>query len=309
MNTPSRQTSTGTPRRLLPISAPAAADGQSPAHTRLAELLRRVAAGQVSPDTAMKSLHTLPFEDLGFARLDHHRALRKDFPEVVFCAGKTVQQAAQIIARLAANHPRVLATHASQEQFHAARRLVPALRYHELARAIYLDRLPRAPRCPGVAIVAAGTSDLPVAEEARLTAHLMGHEAFTVYDAGVAGLHRLIPHLEALRDANVVIAVAGMEGALPSVLGGLLAAPIIAVPTSVGYGASFHGLAALLAMLNSCASGLAVVNIDNGFGAGYLAATINRRCVPADPTAMSHHPRAEGASPRAGGNSRHEPRS
>jgi len=239
-------------------------------------MLSRVAAGEMAVDAALQSLAMLPFEDLGFANLDHHRGMRKNFPEVVFCAGKTTGQVATIIKRLAAVNPRVLGTRATREQYLAARRGVPGLKYHELARAIWLDREAKAPKAAGVAIVAAGTSDLHVAEEAAITLELMGQAPQRVYDVGVAGLHRLIQHLPALRSASVVVAVAGMEGALPSVLGGLLAAPIIAVPTSVGYGTSFGGVTALLGMLNSCAPGISVVNIDNGFGAGYIAGTINR---------------------------------
>jgi hypothetical protein len=221
------------------------------------------------------ALRTLPFEDLGFARLDHHRALRWGFPEVVFCPGKTPAQVAEIVERLAQRSPRVLGTRATLGQFQAAQARVPDLRYHEMARALWLERDTEKSLKPGVMIVAAGTSDLPVAEEAALTLRLMGHEPRLVADVGVAGLHRLLPHVPALQAAHVVIAVAGMEGALASVVGGLVACPVIAVPTSVGYGASFDGLAALLAMLNSCASGVAVVNIDNGFGAGHMAAVIN----------------------------------
>jgi hypothetical protein len=217
------------------------------------------------------------FEDLGFATLDHERVRRKGFPEVVYCAGKTPEQVAAIVERLAAREPRVLGTRASEAQFSAARRRVPGLRYHEQARALFLDREPRRRRLAGVVVAAAGTSDLPVAEEAALTLDLMGHAPERIYDVGVAGLHRLVRHLTALRAANVVVVVAGMEGALPSVVGGLVSAPVIAVPTSVGYGASFGGVTALLAMLNSCAPGVAVVNIDNGYGAGHLAASINAR--------------------------------
>jgi hypothetical protein len=241
----------------------------------LRAMLERVAAGQESIDQAVAALRTLPFEDVGFAKLDHHRNLRWGFPEVVFCPGKTTAQVADIVARLAQRSPRVLGTRATGEQFEAAQALVPDLRYHEAARALWLERDPDRPLKPGVIIVAAGTSDLPVAEEAGLTLRLMGHEPHLVVDVGVAGLHRLLPHVPALQAAHVVVAVAGMEGALASVVGGLVACPVIAVPTSIGYGASFHGLAALLAMLNSCASGVAVVNIDNGFGAGHMAAVIN----------------------------------
>ena len=199
----------------------------------------------------------------------------RDSPEVVYCPGKTSEQVAQIMARLAAHSSQVLGTRASMEQFEAARALVPDLRYDAVARGIWLDRQPDRARKEGVVIAAAGTSDLPVAEEAALTLDLMGHAPQRIYDVGVSGLHRLLPHLSAFQKAKVVVVVAGMEGALASVVGGLVAAPVIAVPTSVGYGASFGGLAALLAMLNSCAAGVAVVNIDNGFGAGFLAARIN----------------------------------
>jgi len=241
----------------------------------LRAMLERVAAGQESIDQAVAALRTLPFEDIGFAKLDHHRTLRWGFPEVIFCPGKTADQVAGIVERLAERSPRLLGTRATLEQFQAAQARVPELRYHEAARALWLEREPDRPLKAGVMIVAAGTSDLPVAEEAALTLRLMGHEPQVVADVGVAGLHRLLPHVAALQAAHVVIAVAGMEGALASVVGGLVAGPVIAVPTSIGYGASFGGLAALLAMLNSCASGVAVVNIDNGFGAGHMAAVIN----------------------------------
>lgn len=241
----------------------------------LRTLLERVAAGQEGIDQAVAALRTLPFEDVGFAKLDHHRNLRWGFPEVVFCPGKTAPQVAAIVERLAQRSPRLLGTRATVQQFEAAQARVPDLRYHEAARALWLERDPDRLLKTGVIIVAAGTSDLPVAEEAALTLRLMGHEPRLVIDVGVAGLHRLLPHVPALQAAHVVITVAGMEGALASVVGGLVACPVIAVPTSVGYGASFGGLAALLAMLNSCASGVAVVNIDNGFGAGHMAALIN----------------------------------
>jgi NCAIR mutase (PurE)-related protein len=244
---------------------------------RLRELLGRVAAGRLEVAEALEALRDLPFEAMGFATLDHHRSLRKGFPEVVFCAGKTPPQVATIVSRLVRTGPQVLGTRASLEQYRAARRRVRDLRYDETAGAIYVDREPDRAKLEGVVVVAAGTSDLRVAEEAALTLELMGHLPFRLYDVGVAGLHRLIGHMPALRGANVIVAVAGMEGALPSVLAGLVAAPVVAVPTSVGYGASLGGLAALLAMLNSCAPGLSVVNIDNGFGAGYLAAVINER--------------------------------
>jgi hypothetical protein len=242
-------------------------------------LLERVARGDVSVEGAVGALRSLPYEDLGFATLDHHRSLRSGFPEVIYCAGKTAPQVATIAERLAARGPRVLGTRATVEQFEAAHARLPDLRYHELARCLWLDRDADAPHHAGVVVVAAGTSDLPVLEEAVLTLELMGHAPHRILDVGVAGLHRLLPHIPTIQKANVVVVVAGMEGALASVVGGLTAAPVIAVPTSVGYGASFGGLAALLAMLNSCASGVAVVNIDNGYGAGHMAALINGRIV------------------------------
>jgi pyridinium-3,5-biscarboxylic acid mononucleotide synthase len=247
-------------------------------------VLTRLAAGRIGVDEALAELGAVPAEDLGFATIDHDRARRKGFPEVVFCQGKPPRQAAEIFSRLAAVSPRVLATRASADHYRATKRLVRDARYDELARAIWVDREPDRPRHPGVAVVAAGTSDLPVAEEAARTLEVMGHSADRVYDVGVAGLHRLVRHAPALRRATVVIVVAGMEGALPSVVGGLVSAPVIAVPTSVGYGASFGGVAALLGMLNSCAPGVAVVNIDNGFGAGYMAAVMNQQIHGAAPS-------------------------
>lgn len=242
-------------------------------------LLARVAAGEEDIDAALVELRALPFEDIGFATLDHHRALRWGFPEVIFCEHKTPQQVAGIAARLAARSPRLLGTRATPAQYAAAHQEVAELRYHEAARCIWMDREPDGPRQAGVVIAAAGTSDLPVLEEAALTLELMGHRPQRILDIGVAGLHRLMPHVATLQAANVVVVIAGMEGALASVVGGLTDAPVIAVPTSVGYGASFGGLAALLAMLNSCASGVSVVNIDNGYGAGHQAALINGRIV------------------------------
>ncbi len=243
----------------------------------LRKLLDQLAAGDLSVDAAVEHLRSLPFENLGFAQIDHHRALRWGFPEVVFCAGKTPEQVAGIVERLATRSSRLLGTRATAEQFDAARQSVPDLQYQAIARCLWLDREPTAALRPGVVIAAAGTSDLPVVEEAALTLTLMGHEPHRIVDVGVAGLHRLLPHIPILQQANVVIVAAGMEGALASVVGGLTDAPVIAVPTSIGYGASFGGLAALLAMLNTCASGVAVVNIDNGYGAGHMAALINSR--------------------------------
>ena len=247
-------------------------------HTAIRDLLKAVAAGRLSPEEALESLRLLPFEPLAdMATLDHHRALRTGFPEVIFCQGKTPEQVTAIAERLAQRGDRVLGTRATPEQAAAVQARLPEFQYHPLARCIWLDRKPDAPRLPGVVLVCAGTSDLPVLEEAALTLELMGHRPQRITDVGVAGLHRLLPHIPSLQQAHVVVVFAGMEGALASVVGGLTEAPVIAVPTSVGYGAHFGGLAALLTMLNSCASGVAVVNIDNGFGAAYMAAAINRR--------------------------------
>ena len=244
----------------------------------LRELLEAVAAGAVSPPEAVTRLRDLPFEDLGYAKVDHHRALRTGFPEVVFSPGKTPRQVAEIVAALRRHAPVVLATRAEAEVYAAVVAACPEARYHERARFITVGE-PQ-PRPGEVAVVSAGTSDEPVAEEAALTAEAVGLTVHRVYDAGVAGLHRLVPQLGLLRQVSAIVVAAGMEGALASVVGGLVAAPVIAVPTSVGYGASFHGLAALLGMLNSCATGVAVVNIDNGFGAGYMAALVASRTSP-----------------------------
>ena len=222
----------------------------------------------------MSRLAALPYEDLDFARLDHHRALRKGFPEVVYGLGKTPEQVAAIAASILRRSDRLLVTKTGPEAYAAVREGAADAVYDPTARTITVDRRVDAEPVPGVVVASAGTSDLPVVAEAAVTAEIMGCRVERISDVGVAGIHRLLDHLPALRGARVVVAVAGMEGALPSVVGGLVAAPVIAVPTSVGYGASYDGLAALLAMLNSCAPGVAVVNIDNGFGAGYLAAQI-----------------------------------
>ncbi len=241
----------------------------------LRALLQGVARGGIHPEEALARLETLPFEDLGFAKLDHHRALRRGLPEVIYGEGKTPDQVAEIFARMAEKNPVVLCTRAGPETADAVSERVPGARYHALARVIEYRQ---AVGQPGglVAVAAAGTSDLPVAEEAALVLEAFGSRVERIYDVGVAGIHRLLAHAETLRRANCVVAVAGMEGALPSVIAGLVDVPVIAVPTSVGYGASFRGLAALLAMLNTCASGVSVVNIDNGFGAAYQAHLINR---------------------------------
>jgi len=239
----------------------------------LKALLQAVAEGRVSPEQALEQLRLLPYESVEFARIDHHRALRKGFPEVVFCTGKTPEQVAEIVARLVP-HGRVLATRATLEQYEAVRQRVPEAVYHPEARAIRVGEFPEAPETPYGVVVSAGTADIPVAEEAALTARMMGVAVRTLYDVGVAGLHRLLEHLPMLMEARAIVVVAGMEGALPSVVGGLVPCPVIAVPTSVGYGAHFGGLAPLLTMLNTCAPGVSVVNIDNGFGAGYYLALI-----------------------------------
>jgi NCAIR mutase (PurE)-related protein len=218
----------------------------------------------------------MPFEDLGFAKVDHHRALRVGMPEVILGQGKTPAQVTEIFARLARHSQNVLATRASEAQFAAVRKKVRGADYRSLARAIALRRDRKIYGKGVIAVVSAGTSDVPVAEEAVVTAEVMGNDVEHFYDVGVAGIHRLLAHRQALASARVVIVCAGMEGALPSVVGGLIGVPVIAVPTSIGYGASFQGLTALLGMMNSCASNVSVVNIDNGFGAAYVASLINR---------------------------------
>jgi NCAIR mutase (PurE)-related protein len=240
------------------------------------KLFEQVRRGTLTPDDAVDRLRHLPFEDLGFAKVDHHRALRAGMPEVILGEGKTPAQVAGIFARLAKHGGNVLATRANEKQFAAVKKKVRAVEYRELARAIILKKDPARYGKGVIAVVSAGTSDIPVAEEAVVTAELMGNEVEHFYDIGVAGIHRLLANREALSKARVVIVCAGMEGALPSVVGGLVGVPVIAVPTSIGYGASFKGMAALLGMLNSCASNVSVVNIDNGFGAGYVASLINR---------------------------------
>jgi NCAIR mutase (PurE)-related protein len=240
------------------------------------KLFDEVRKGKLTPDDAVARLRHMPFEDLGFAKVDHHRALRAGMPEVILGQGKTPAQVVGIFTRLAKHGGNVLATRADAKQFAAVKKKVRAVEYRELARAIVLHRDPTNYGKGIIAVVSAGTSDIPVAEEAVVTAELMGNEVEHFYDVGVAGIHRLLANREALMEARVIIVCAGMEGALPSVVGGLVGVPVIAVPTSVGYGASFQGLAALLGMLNSCASNVSVVNIDNGFGAGYVASLINR---------------------------------
>ena len=242
----------------------------------LRKLMEQVRAGRLSPDEAVSRLRHMPFEDLGFAKIDHHRRLRAGMPEVIFSQGKTPAQVGQIFKRMTAHGGNVLATKADPQHFRAVRKLVRKAEYRELARAVILQQDPERYGKGTVAVISAGTSDIPAAEEAVVTAEVMGNEVAHLYDVGVAGIHRLLLNKKVLESARVVIVCAGMEGALPSVVGGLVSVPVIAVPTSVGYGASFSGLAALLGMLNSCASNVSVVNIDNGFGAGYVASMINR---------------------------------
>ena len=244
---------------------------------QLKKLLERIKSGDVNVDEAIGQLRRLPFEDLGFARIDHHRQIRCGFPEVIYCPGKTNEQIIEIFQRLAKTGNNVLATRAEQNVFDELADNIPAAEYDAAARTITLQQKEHEPTTSYIAIVTAGTADMQVAAEAKVTAEIMGQQAKMLCDVGVAGLHRLLGHLEILHHANVIIVVAGMEGALASVVGGLVDCPVVAVPTSVGYGASFDGLAALLAMLNSCAAGITVVNIDNGFGAAYAASLINRK--------------------------------
>ena len=238
-------------------------------------LLEEFRAGKTDRNKVLRAFQSAPLADLGFAQVDTHRALRKGFPEVIFGAGKTPAQVVRIAAKLIEHHERVLTTRVSPEHARALRKKFKNAVHHELARCVTIERKPLPKRAGSIAVICAGTSDLPVAEEAAVTAEIMGNRVERVADAGVAGLHRLLGRLETIQQANVLVVVAGMEGALPSVVAGLVGKPVIAVPTSVGYGASFGGIAALLGMLNSCASGLTVVNIDNGFGAGYAASQIN----------------------------------
>ncbi len=247
--------------------------------TELEALLEAVRRGAVSPADAhhrvLQFVRQAPFEDLGFARVDHHRGVRQGFPEVVYGQGKTADQIASIAERIASRGHSILVTRTTQDAFTAVQARVPGAAFHDTARAITFRQEDVLPGVGTIVVAAAGTSDLQVAEEAAVSAECMGNVVDRVYDVGVAGLHRLLAETGRLQSARVVIAVAGMEGAMPSVIGGLVAAPVIAVPTSVGYGASFGGLTALLGMLNSCASGVAVVNIDNGFGAAAMASAIN----------------------------------
>ncbi len=246
------------------------------------EVLEKVKGGGLAVDDAYEQLRDLPFKDIGFANVDNHRAVRTGFPEVVFCQGKTPQQIAQIMAELVKNGGNIMGTRATAEDYMAVKELHSDTEYYETARIIMVrdtgsgceDMIEQK---RSVAVITAGTADIPVAEEAAVTAEILGNRVDRIYDVGVAGIHRLFDKLDRIREADVVIVIAGMEGALASVVGGLVDVPVIAVPTSIGYGANLGGLSALLSMLNSCANGVGVVNIDNGFGAAYLASVINRK--------------------------------
>ena len=243
--------------------------------TEAIQLLEQFRAGVLGRDQVLHAFQAAPVADLGFATVDTHRALRKGFPEVIFGAGKTPEQVLGIASKLLEQEHRILITRITADHARVVRKKFKHAAHHPVARCITIEKKPAAKRKGKIAIVCAGTSDLPVAEEAAVTAEIMGNVVERIADVGVAGLHRLLGRLKAIQSANVIVVVAGMEGALPSVVAGLVSKPVIAVPTSIGYGASFSGLAALLGMLNSCASGLTVVNIDNGFGAGYAASQIN----------------------------------
>jgi len=238
-------------------------------------LLNKVQSGEMDIDEAVGQLKNLPFEDLGFAMVDHHRGLRKGHPETIFCEGKTVQQIQTIVEKMANRESNILATRADPPVYEALKSMDDRVEYHQQARIVVINRQEIRKTQSNVLVMSAGTSDIPVAEEAAVTAEVMGSTVVRLFDVGVAGIHRLLANKSKIDEAAVLVVVAGMDGALPSVVAGLTDKPVIAVPTSIGYGASFHGLAALLTMLNSCASGVTVVNIDNGYGAGYSASIIN----------------------------------
>ncbi len=239
-------------------------------------LLSEVKAGSKSIDEAVRRLKHLPFENLGFARIDHHRSIRQGFPEVIFGRGKTVRQVTAIVKSMLANHHNILVTHSDGRMFQQIKKIAREARFHKDSKTIVIWRDKTIYGKGKILVVSAGTADIPVAEEALVTAEVMGNEVESLYDVGVAGIHRLLSERDQLLKARVIVVVAGMEGALPSVVGGLVSVPVIAVPTSIGYGASLQGVTALLGMLNSCSSNVTVVNIDNGFGAGYVASLINR---------------------------------
>lgn len=242
----------------------------------LQNIINQVAEGIMNPQEAMEQLKELPYQDIGFANIDQHRNIRTGYPETIYCEGKTPEQVAAIIDKMKIKNSNILGTRASAEVYEKVREIATEAVYYPVARIFTVKKTEELRSEKLIAVVTAGTSDIPVAEEAAITAETMGNQVDRIYDVGVAGIHRLFARLDRIRAANVVIVVAGMEGALASVVGGLVDKPVIAVPTSIGYGASFGGVSALLTMLNSCAAGVAVVNIDNGFGAGYLASNINQ---------------------------------
>ena len=242
------------------------------------QLLKDVKSGNTTVEDALNTLKNFPYTDLGFARIDHHREMRTGYPEIVYCAGKTVEQVREIFRVMAERENNVIGTRANQEMYDSVKSIINEAVYYPIARIISVQKKrPTAPKSM-IAVITAGTSDMPVAEEAAITAELLGNNVIRIYDAGVAGIHRLVDKLPEIRKCKVVIVIAGMEGALASVVGGLVDKPVIAVPTSVGYGANFGGISALLAMLTSCSAGVTVVNIDNGFGAGFSASMINKMC-------------------------------
>lgn len=243
---------------------------------KLRKLISQLKNNKITEKKAIEELKKLPFTDLGFAKIDHHRSLRKGFPEVIFCEGKTENQVTEIIKNMQKNKENIIATRVSKELFKAIKRIAPKAAYYEISKLAFLEEHKVEPRRGYILIITAGTTDIPVAEEAALTAEFMGNRVERLFDVGVAGVHRLLAFQDKLFQAKVIIAVAGMEGALASLVAGIVPCPVIALPTSVGYGANFGGLSSLLTMLNSCAPGVGVVNIDNGFGAGYLASLINQ---------------------------------
>jgi len=240
------------------------------------KMLEELSSGEITTEQALDKLSDLPFKDLGHTKIDNHRELRTGYPEVVFCEGKTPEQVSNIMEYMASQKVNVLGTRASREIYEAVKIKLPGAEYNEMGRTITLQQVETELTKTYIAVLTAGTSDLPVAEEAAVTAGIFGNQVKRFFDVGVAGIHRLYSSMEEIRAARVIIVIAGMEGALPSIVGGMVDKPIIAVPTSIGYGASFNGLAALLGMLTSCASGVSVVNIDNGFGAAYMASMINK---------------------------------
>jgi NCAIR mutase (PurE)-related protein len=242
----------------------------------LENILKEVKSGKKTVNEALDVLKYFPYSDLGFARIDHHREIRTGYPEIVYCAGKSVEQVKEIFSEMAQREDNIFGTRADEKMYEAIRSILPLAVYYKEARIISIKKIePEVPETK-IAVITAGTSDIPVAEEAAVTAELLGNNVVRIYDAGVAGIHRLVDKLPEIKNCRVIIVIAGMEGALASVVGGLVDKPVIAVPTSVGYGANFGGISALLAMLTSCSSGVTVVNIDNGFGAGFSASMINR---------------------------------